>query len=306
MPLPTFVIGGPPKAGTTALWAMLRAHPGVFMTTLKEPRFFMSSPRNPAAGVHAPGAGAASQEFERGYHRGLAWYESLFEGSEGYPVRGEASPQYIGAQDGPELMQRHVPGLKIIFVLRNPVLRAHSHYWHHRNRALEIGDGGEKLPPFAAALEDHPRLRYFLYMSRYRQHLDRYLMAFGPERVQLVLFDDLRNRPTETFAEICRFIGADDTFEPAHEREYNPAGAPVVGPLQRLLARTKRARWNYLPGTVRGPARRLRFRLEQWNRRRATYEPLEPELFERFLALFEEDVAYVEGLIRPLPEWRRR
>jgi len=300
MPLPTFVIGGPPKAGTTALWSLLARHPQVFMTQTKEPRFFTRNAENPAPGVIAPGMTPG-----QGYALGLDWYEGLFDGSEAYPARGEASPQYIGAVDGPGLMQRHVPDLKVIFILRNPITRAHSHYWHHRSRGRERGDDRAEMPPFSAALDDHPTLRYFVYFGRYREHLERYRQALGEDRVHPVLFDDLRTMPAETYAAVCRVIGVDDTFRPSFDREYNPSGTPIIGPLQRVIWRTKDRRWTFLPKGVRRQAHLVRERLEQWNRRTSSHPPLEPAVFERFVQLYEEDIAYVERLLRrPLPQWR--
>jgi hypothetical protein len=299
MPLPTFVIGGPQKAGTTALWSLLAEHPQVFMAPMKEPRFFTRQAANPAPGVEHPRMTSGDR-----YARGIEWYEALFEGGEDYPARGEASPQYIGAQDGPELMQRHVPDLKVIFILRNPIIRAYSHYWMHRNRGAERGDHRAEMPPFSAALDDHPMLRYFVYLGRYRQHVERYRQSLGHDRVHVLLFDDLRSKPAEAYAEVCRLIGVDDGFRPSFEREYNPGGAPVLAPLQRAIARTKD--WNvaFLPTGVRRGARRVRERLEAWNRRKATYPQLDPALYERFVQLYEEDIAYAEELTRPLPQWR--
>jgi hypothetical protein len=300
MPLPTFVIGGPPKAGTTALWALLARHPQVFMTQTKEPRFFTRNAENPAPGITAPRMSPG-----QGYARGIDWYAELFEGSEAYPARGEASPQYIGALDGPELMQRHVPDLKVIFILRNPIARAYSHYWHHRARGRERGDYRADMPPFEAALNDDATLRYFIYFGRYRQHVERYRQALGPDRVHVILFDDLRAKPAETYAEVCRAIGVDDAFRPSFDREYNRSGAPVIGPMQRATAWTKDVRWSFLPKSIRRRGHVVRDRIEQWNRRTSSHPPLEPAAFERFVQLYDDDIAYVEGLLsRPLPSWR--
>lgn len=294
MALPTFVIGGAPKAGTTALWALLAAHPQVWMSRTKEPRFLTRNLNNPAPGVQMIGLPR-----EVTYNRGLSWYESLFAGGESCLARGEASPQYLGAVDGPELMERHVPGLKVIFVLRQPIERAYSHYWHHWQR-------GWQMPPFAAVLDDHPMLRYLLYMSRYAEHVERYRRELGTARVQLILFDDLRRHPGQTYAEICRFIGVDDAFRPQFDTEYNRRAAPASQPLQRAIARTKHRQWTFLPSIVRRPAHRLRRSLEAWNRRPADSPPLDPAVHDRLLDYFEDDISYVERLVRPLPGWRRR
>ena len=63
MTLPNFLVIGAPKAGTTSLHLHLRAHPEVFMSELKEPRFFgyegegerHPGDRRPAAARPPPG-----------------------------------------------------------------------------------------------------------------------------------------------------------------------------------------------------------------------------------------------------------
>jgi hypothetical protein len=291
MALPTFVIGGAPKAGTTALWALLAAHPQVWMSRIKEPHFLTRDANNPAPGVRIIGAPRADT-----HSRGLAWYESLFAEGADRQARGEASTHYLGALDGPELMQRFVPGLKVIFVLRQPVDRAYSHYWHNIKR-------GHDLPPFAALLDDHPALRYLTYMSRYRSHLERYRQALGDDRLHLVLFDDLRADPAGAYRQICRFIGVDDGFQPDFSRSYNPHAEPVNRGLQRLLAASTYRRWTFLPAGLRGPARSVRRRLESWNLRKASYAPIEPAVRARLIDLFGDDISYVEDVTRPLPNW---
>jgi hypothetical protein len=294
--LPTFLIGGAPKAGTTALWALLDAHPEVFMTRMKEPRFFTRNLNEPAPGVHMIGPPRRVN-----FDRGIDWYQSLFAGSEGALARGEASPQYIGAQDGPEIMDRWVPGVKIVFALRQPVERAYSQYWQHWKK-------GWRMAPFERLLEDEPSLRYLEYMSRYAQHLERYRHAFGPERVHLVLFDDLRKEPQRVYRELCRFIGVDDTFQPAsYDEAYNEFTSPRFRWLQRGLMATHFARFGRLvPSGARPRLRRLRLRVEGMNRSASRYVPLDPALRARLTERFEDDIAYVERLTRPLPEWRAR
>ncbi|HEX5578378.1 MAG TPA: sulfotransferase [Candidatus Limnocylindria bacterium] len=292
MVLPTFVIGGAPKAGTTALWAWLSSHPEVWMSRVKEPHFLTRDANHPAPGIDIIGASRADT-----HSRGLAWYEGLFAGGEQCRARGEASTHYLGALDGPELMERYVPGLKVIFVLRQPVERAYSHYWHNRKR-------GHDLPPFEKVLDDDPRLRYVLYMSRYAQHLRRYREALGPDRVHLVLYDDLRADPAAAFADICRYIGVSPDFEPNFVREHNPHAEPALQPLQRLIARSTYRSWGFLPAGVRKSARRLRSAIEARNLRPAAYPPIDPDVNRRLLEEFEVDIAATESLTRPLPGWR--
>jgi len=291
--LPTFVIGGAPKAGTTAMWGFLDAHPQVWMSKIKEPHFLTRDATHPAPGVRIIGTRRPDT-----YSRGIDWYERLFDGADGHPARGEASTHYLGALDGPELMNRHVPGLRLIFILRQPVERAYSHYWHYWKRGWE-------LPPFSNVLQDDPGLRYLTYMSRYRQHLERYLDAFGSDRIHLVLFDDLRADPASAYRQVCRFIGVDDQFEPSFVPEYNAHGRPRSRVLQRGISWTKYVRWDFLPARPRRLLHRVRDQIEARNVRAARYRPLDAETHHRYLERFEDDIRFVEELTRPLPDWRR-
>ena len=292
--LPTFLIGGAPKAGTTALWALLDAHPQVFMTRMKEPRFLTRRLNEPSPGVHMIGP-----DRRVNFERGLNWYQSLFAGSDGAIARGEASPQYIGAQDGPELMNSCVPGVKIVFTLRQPVERAYSQYWQHWKK-------GWRMAPFERLLDDEPSLRYLAYMSRYAQHVERYRQQLGPERVHLILFDDLRTEPQRVYRALCRFIGVDDSFQPAsYDDSYNEFTSPRLRWLQAGLMATHFQHFGRLvPSALRPGLRRVRHAVEGMNRNATRYVPLDPALHARLTERFEEDIAYVERLTRPLPEWR--
>ena len=42
MALPDFFIAGVPKAGTTALHVALARHPALYMSAVKEPKFFLT------------------------------------------------------------------------------------------------------------------------------------------------------------------------------------------------------------------------------------------------------------------------
>jgi hypothetical protein len=291
--LPTFVIGGAPKGGTTALWALLEQHPQVFMTRKKEPRFLTRNLNEPSPGVRIIGPPR-----EVRHDRGLDWYKSLFADSGGAIARGEASPQYIGAQDGPELIERYVPGLKVVFALRQPVDRAYSQYWQHWRKGWQLAD-------FANLLDD-PGLRYLDYMSRYAQHVERYRTALGADRVHLVLFDDLRTDPQRVYRELCRFLGVDDAVQPQrHDEEYNEHTTPRLRWLQRRLWNTHFASYGRLvPPPLRPRLRVLRRRMEDLNRNPDRYPPLDRALRAQLIEHYEEDIAYVERLTRPLPEWR--
>ena len=70
--LPNFLIVGAQKSGTTSLWSYLSSHPDVYLSPKKEIKFF-----------------------DRGYDRGVSWYESFFDGWNGEAAAGEATQTYL-------------------------------------------------------------------------------------------------------------------------------------------------------------------------------------------------------------------
>ena len=221
-PLPGFLIVGAQKAGTTALYAYLRRHSEVTGPIWKEVSFF-----------------------DRHWARGEAWYRGNF------PLRlrardaavGEASPSYVFHPLAPERVHALVPDARLIVLLRNPVDRAFSHYQH------EVALGREPLS-FDDALdaEDdrmHGELdrmladpRYFshawwnhTYRTRgyYADQLERWLAVFPREQLHVVLTDDLRDAPDETYRRVLEFVGVEprslDAYPAVFSRDYEPMPA---------------------------------------------------------------------------------
>ncbi len=143
--LPTFVIIGAQKCGTTALHSYLARHPEISMSRPKELDFFVA---------------------EKNWDRGLDWYRQRWNGPD-KPIRGESSPNYTAYPnfDGvPERMVELLPDIKLIFMVRDPVDRVRSSYIHavlERGRAPADAGGrarsGARLrAPLALPRAAHP------------------------------------------------------------------------------------------------------------------------------------------------------
>lgn len=294
MALPTFLVIGAPKAGTTALWHHLAAHPEIEMASIKEPRFWTREPGGLARGDlddRMPRAGT--------FDKGLAWYRGLWQGAAS--ARGEASTVYLAAPDAPGLVAEHLPEARVIAVLRDPVERMHSHYWQERRAGWTFGTFAEMVEA------DHPRARYFEATSHYREHLDRWREAIGQDRMLVLTHDALTARPAETVSRAYRFLGVDDAFEPGTlgERFNRQQAAPAPG----LMRRLERLR-ALADGRVPAPLVRLAGRLRRATlRRTATPEvraPLAPALRAVLAPRFLDDVAAAEAWTgEDLGAWRR-
>ena len=133
MTLPTFLIIGTMKGGTTSLHRYLRQHPEVFMPERKELNFFLDEYAGPP--IDPPE--------ERNWSRGITWYERQFAGAEDERAVGEASANYSRYPTYPGVAERIakiVPEMKLIYLMRNPIDRVLSHYLH------DFAKGRERQP----------------------------------------------------------------------------------------------------------------------------------------------------------------
>jgi hypothetical protein len=189
--LPTFLVIGGMKCGTTSLHFYLSLHPEIFMSKTKELRFFVE---------------------HNAWPKGIEWYRSQFVTER--RERGETSPQYSNSPLFPGVPLRiHsvIPEAKLIYVLRDPVERLVSQYMH------EVSEDRERKD-FAAAVWNGEPSRYVL-RSRYCYQLEQYLPYFPLSRILIVTSEDLRARRAETLRQVFRFLGVEETFSHARFSE---------------------------------------------------------------------------------------
>src|ERR1700678_3438546 len=135
MALPDFLVAGVPKSGTTALHAALARHPGLFLSPIKEPKFFLTDGPPPTKG----GPGDVLTYREHVWQRDR--YEALFDPAAAGALRGESTPLYLYDPAAMTRIKDLIPDVKLIVILRDPVERAHSNWTHLWSAGLEpIGD----------------------------------------------------------------------------------------------------------------------------------------------------------------------
>ena len=192
--LPDFIIGGAPRSGTTWLYALLDRHPDVYMAkpVKPEPKFFLVD------SLYAKGI----------EHYAATWFGEVPAGR----IAGEKSTDYLESAVAAERIQRHLPGVKLVFVLREPVDRAYSNYlWTRMNgleterfeRALELEDERERTLP-----ERLKFTRPYAYFSRglYADLLQPYLDRFPRQQVLILKFEDMARDPGELAGRLHDFL----------------------------------------------------------------------------------------------------
>jgi hypothetical protein len=192
---PTFVIGGAPRSGTNFLCHALDRHPDVYMAKpyMPEPKVFM--------GAEQPQPVYAAR------------YTELFAPAGGRAALGEKTSYYLENEASCRLIQRHLPDVRMLFVVREPVARAYSNYLWSRKNGLETlafdealrleGQRPSPLPPD----RDYARPYDYLPRGRYDAFAERWFAALGRARVRFFLYEDLVARPEPELLDIQRFIG---------------------------------------------------------------------------------------------------
>ncbi|WP_433065252.1 sulfotransferase family protein [Dactylosporangium sp. CS-033363] len=253
MALPDFLIAGVPKAGTSALHAALAPHPGLYLSAVKEPKFFLTDGPPPRRG----GPGDVQTYQEHVWRR--ADYEALFDPAPPGALRGEATPFYLHDLDAHARIAKLLPEVKIILVLRDPVDRAHSN-WAHL-----YGAGLESESDFLRAVELEPRrtaagwAAFWQYtgLGQYGTQVKSLLEHVERERVLLLRYRDLRDAPAATLDRVCAFLGVATGLlaeaPPENVRRFvadTPANAVI-----RLALRTGGRIGHHFPVPVRVAAR---------------------------------------------------
>jgi hypothetical protein len=241
---------GVARAGTTSLASWLAQHPELHMSPVKETNFFA----RPDLGTAGPGDHWLNTppEFEadgtmRGAH--FARIETQDEylrcftpPKPGARWCGEASVSYAFYPQAAERIAKANAECKIVFVLRDPVMRAISNYSLFRLLGFETLTMDEALDAEERRIAGGFQFCWaYAGLSRYRQALGHYLKCFPVEQIHVVKFEDLmeRNEP-ETWRALLKFLDVNDEFEPLRHHYNDTKSAQANHPVEETtLARLR-------------------------------------------------------------------
>jgi Sulfotransferase family len=293
MALPDFLVAGVPKAGTTALHAALSQHPGLYLSPIKEPKFFLTDGPPPSRG----GPGDALTYREHVWER--ARYEALFDAAPPGALRGEATPLYLYDAAAMGRIRALIPDAKLIVILRDPVERAHSNWTHLWSAGLE--PEGDFL---SACAQEPARIAagwapfwHYCALGRYGEQLQRAFELFPREQVLVLRYRLLIDSPARTLDRICAFLGAETGLLTRIPRE-NVTAHPEHTLTHRAIAlgmRASHAFGRMLPGTA---ATAATHRLERYLQRgRRERQPLSWDQRQALLPRFDDDVRLLGALL---------
>lgn len=238
--LPSFIIVGAQRGGTTSFFRWLCRHPQIARPADKELHYF-----------------------DHQFWRGVDWYRSFFPTREAERLArlrgrkllgGEATPYYLFHPAVPARVAATVPDVRLIALLRNPVDRAYSHYRSSRSMNVErlsfeeaLDAEEERLAGAHERLLADPRRRSFQhfhhsYVARglYADQLERWLAHFPPESLLVIRSEDYFARPAEAYAEAVAFFGLDPSSPPdlrwERRSDHDPLDASLRARLEERFA----------------------------------------------------------------------
>ncbi|XP_064272086.1 bifunctional heparan sulfate N-deacetylase/N-sulfotransferase 4 isoform X2 [Passer domesticus] len=209
--LPKFLVIGPQKTGTTALYLFLLMHPSIISNlpspkTFEEVQFFSGN----------------------NYHKGIDWYMEFFPtpSNASTDLLFEKSANYFHSEEAPRRAASLIPKAKIITILIDPSDRAYSWYQHQRSHEdpaalrfsfLEAISCGPRAPPELRALQ-----RRCLAPGCYARHIHRWLSHFPPAQLLIIDGQQLRSDPATVMDEVQKFLGVSSHYNYSEALTFDP------------------------------------------------------------------------------------
>lgn len=232
-PLPHFLGLGTQKGGTTSLHRLLVQHPQVFLPACKEIHYFSLHDQEP-----------------------LSWYSAHYRKARPGQSRGDITPYYLFHPRAPQRIHTVLPAVRMIVLLRDPVERALSQFFHARRHGFEpleleealaaeterLGDADIHLREPGSIHYSHQKHSY-VSRSRYEVQLERYRALFAPQQLLVLRSEDLFNSSSTCWAQIQAFLDLDPMPMPAPLEKANAGRneAAAVSPTTRCWLKTQLA-----------------------------------------------------------------
>lgn len=234
--LPDFIIIGAQRCGTTSLYQYLCQHPEVYPSFPKEIHYFSNY-----------------------YHKGIKWYRSHFpleqqkrkvvkEGVAEF-LTGEATPYYLAHPLAPRRAAKDLPNARLIVLIRDPVKRAYSHYYHEVNMGVEslsfeeaVENEQSRLSGEYDRLSSDERYRsfnyqHFSYLARgiYADQIERWRKFFSPDSILMINSAKLNKDPINTFRTVTDFLGLSSWNKIDYSKYHTASYPPMEENIRRQL-----------------------------------------------------------------------
>jgi hypothetical protein len=237
--LPNFVIIGAQKSASTFMQICLNDHPDIYLPE-GETSFF------------------ESPDYEQSEIREL---EGIFD-KRNEKCLGIKRPNYIGKPEVPERITSLLPNAKLIAVLRNPIDRAISAYYHNINYGfvppLDVEIGMRKLVSEAFFSDKYKRASEIIEFGYYYKYLSKYDHFKKNNQLLVFLHEDILLKPLDAVQQAYVFLGVSPTFIPK-SLKLKPQKVLYNLPRLKFLSARNRFLYAYNPDRTRLVAKKMTF-----------------------------------------------
>ena len=296
MNLPNFICPGAARSATTALYYLLIQHPQIFLPAIKETRFF-------------------TQDFEKG----LPWYEQKHYANVKDEIAiGDISPVYLVDDRCPKRIHDALgTDIKLIFMLRNPVERAYSHFCMLQSHNFE------ELPfEEAIAIDEDDRIEkslkhyhhkygfQYLKESSYSHWIQSYLEHFKKEQMKFVIFEEFTTDTKPHLSEILEFLEINGNHVFEYDVYKNPktvSGSSKINQVFYGNALLKKTR-DFIQSKTSWKTQSLLKKLKNkfLSDRNSKNESMNEATRDQLYNYFEDEIRRLEPLIgKDLSLWKR-
>ena len=194
-----FIILGVQRAGTTSLSYNLSKHPDIYINRDQDPR---------KSEIHF---------FDLNWFQGINWYKEKF--NHNYPLMGEKTPDLLNIESTFPLIQRVNPYVKLIIILKDPILRAYSAWkmiskYFDETRSFEECIKQEKI---IKNITFHTVKNQYLQRGLYYQQIKKLRRWFPDQNILILISDDVEKNPEQEYNKIFDFLNAKH-IEIEHEK----------------------------------------------------------------------------------------
>ena len=276
---PNLFLGGVQKSGTTSLHYFLSKHPDIFIPKVPEELHFF--------------------DIDENYSKGIDWYLSHFSECQKEKIVAQTSPLYIYNKEVPQRIKEFNPEAKFIFILRNPIDRAYSHYWNSVRYGYENLSFEEaiKREPERISINSNYRRHYsYVDRGRYAEQLSRFFELFPRENILVLLFDDLKKSYAD-IGNLCgNFLDIDPeqfVYSQAKQSVRNKAQVPRFNFLQQWIGKQYELQSKNKAMTIPLVVRAI----EKINLKNIKYTPMKEDTKLKLLAELENEIISLQKML---------
>lgn len=310
--LPTFLIVGAGKAGTTSLHLYLQQHPEVFMSPVKETNHFSDADmkfehfnldyrQDVEIDIDKYLEGTMDKKVHIAHVRTWEQYQKLFRDVKDEKAIGEVSNSYLSLPSAAAAIKTKLPQAQIVMILRNPVERLYSQFLMN----LRLGKIAERDLLKEIAHDENKQVKgwgvdhMYLENGNYYRQVKRYYDLFSATQIHVILFDDFKKDAAAEMKKLFSFLGVDAGFQIDMSEKHNEAGMPRFGKLNYFLTQSGLYKLSkkIIPGNLKQKVKNIFYSKDNIPKMTAAER-------QWLIAYYKEDVQQLSVLLnRDLSAW---